>query len=323
VQHGGVPMVTLGVDLGGTKIQVVAVANRRVVGEARHATPRTDAKGVIDEIVSATHEASSSAGASIADVRAIGIGTPGTVDTATGHVSNSSNVPGFMEDVALGPAVSEAFSGVPVTVDNDVRVATMGEFRRGAGRPYRNLLGVFVGTGVGGGLILEGRLRRGRGSAGEIGHTIVKPGARECACGNRGCLEAYAGRLSIEHAARRKQAEGAHTILFEIMERKGRDRVTSSVIADALEKGDELTKSLVDQAVEALGIAIANAQNLLDMEAIIVGGGLGDRLGPPFVHRVEEAVHPLLRVPERPPAMLSTELGDLSGAVGAAVVAGG
>src|ERR1700674_1658043 len=188
---GGVPTVTLGVDLGGTKIQVVAVANRRVVGEARHATPRTDAKGVIDEIVSATHEASSSAGASIGDVRAIGIGTPGTVDTATGHVSNSSNVPGFMEDVALGPAVSEAFSGVPVTVDNDVRVATMGEFRRGAGRPYRNLLGVFVGTGVGGGLILEGRLRRGRGSAGEIGHTIVKPGGRKCACGKRGCLEAY------------------------------------------------------------------------------------------------------------------------------------
>ena len=172
---GAVPTVTLGVDLGGTKIQVVAVANRRVVGEARHATPRTDAKAVIAEIVSATREASSSAGASIADVRAIGIGTPGTVDTATGHVSASSNVPGFMEDVALGPAVSEAFSGVPVTVDNDVRVATMGEFRRGAGRPYRNLLGVFVGTGVGGGLILEGRLRRGRAAPARSGTPSSSP----------------------------------------------------------------------------------------------------------------------------------------------------
>jgi glucokinase len=318
-----VPTVTLGVDLGGTKIQVVALAARRVVGQARHATPRTDASGVIDEIVSAAQEAASSAGASTADVRAIGIGTPGTVDPVTGHVSQSSNVPGFMQDVALGPTVSKAFGGVAVTVDNDVRVATMGEFRRGAGRPYRNLLGVFVGTGVGGGLILEGRLRRGRGSAGEIGHTLVKPGGRECPCGKRGCLEAYAGRLSIERAARHKQAEGAHTILFEIMERKGRDRVTSSVVADALEKGDDVTRALIDQAVDALGIALSNAQNLLDMEAIIVGGGLGDRLGPPFVHRVEEAVHPHLHVPERPPAMLSTELGDLSGAVGAAVVAGG
>ena len=315
--------ITLGVDLGGTKIQVVAVAARRVVGQSRHPTPRTDAAGVIAEIVSAAHEAASAAGASPSDVRAIGIGTPGTVDPATGHVSGSSNVPGFMTDVALGPSVSQAFGGVPVTVDNDVRAASMGEFRRGAGRPYRDLLGVFVGTGVGGGLILGGRLRRGRGSAGEIGHTVVKNGGRECPCGRRGCLEAYAGRLSIERAARRKQADGADTILFEIMERKGRDRVTSSVVADALEKGDELTHSLVDQAVEALGVALANVQNTLDMEAIIVGGGLGDRLGPHFVHRVAEAVLPHLRVPEHPPAMLSTELGDLSGAVGAAVVAGG
>jgi len=199
----------------------------------------------------------------------------------------------------------------------------MGEFKRGAGRPYKDLLGVFVGTGVGGGLILGGRLRRGRGSAGEIGHTTVKTGGRECTCGQHGHLEAYAGRLSIERAARRKHEEGAHTVLFEIMKHKGRDRVTSSVVAEALERGDELTLSLIEQAVEALGVAIANAQNTLDMEAIIVGGGLGDRLGPSFVERVRAAMLPHLRVQEHPPVVLSTELGDLSGAVGAAVVAGG
>jgi len=318
-----VPSITLGVDLGGTKIQVVAVANRRIIGESRHPTPRTDASAVIDEIVVAAREAIDAAGAAEADVRAVGIGTPGTVDPATGHVSGSANVPGFMHDVALGPSVSRALGGVAVTVDNDVRVAAMGEFRRGAGRPYKDLLGVFVGTGVGGGLILGGRLRRGRGSAGEIGHTLVKNGGRECTCGKQGCLEAYAGRLSIERAARRKHEEGAHTVLFEIMKHKGRDRVTSSVVADALERGDELTQSLIDQAVDALGIAIANAQNTLDMEAIIVGGGLGDRLGPPFVRRVQDAMVPHLRVQDHPPAVLSTELGDLSGAVGAVVVAGG
>ncbi len=315
--------LTLGVDVGGTKIQAVALADAKVVGQARHPTPQTDAMGVMDEIVATAREALAGAAGAVGDVRAIGIGTPGTVDATTGHVSNASNVPGFLHDVPLGPTVSVAFHGVPVTVDNDVRVATMGEFRRGAGRPFHDLLGVFVGTGVGGGLILGGELRRGRGSAGEIGHTVVKVGGRRCPCGKRGCLEAYAGRLSIERAARRHQASGTHTVLFKIMEAKGRERVTSSVIADALDRGDELTNRLIDQAVEALGVAIANAQNLLDMEAVIVGGGLGDRLGPPFVRRVERATLPHLHISDRPPAILPTELQDLSGAVGAAVVAGG
>jgi len=317
------PTVTAGVDLGGTKIQVVVLANRRVVGQARHPTPPTTAAEVMAEIISSVREALASAGAEPAQLRAVGIGTPGTVDAGTGHVSQAANVPGFMTDVPLGPTVSSALSGVRVLVDNDVRVAAMGEFRRGAGRPYKNLLGVFCGTGVGGGLILNGSLRDGRGGAGEIGHTTVKPGGRSCPCGRRGCLEAYAGRLSIERAARRLQKRGHKTDLFEIMARKHKDRVSSSVIATALENGDGVTTKLIDQAVWALGIALANAQNLLDMEAIIVGGGLGDRLGAPFVQRVAEAISPNLHLPDRPPAVLTTELGDLSGAVGAAVIAGG
>jgi len=312
-----------GVDLGGTKIQAVVVADGKVVGQARHPTPRTNADEVITEIGSCVTEALVAAGADPTALRAIGVGTPGSVDTATGHVSGSSNVPGFLADVALGPTLSAAFGGVPVTVDNDVNVAVAGEHGRGAGLPYQDLLGVFVGTGVGGGLILEGRLHRGRGSAGEIGHTVVRPGGRTCPCGRRGCLEAYAGRLSIERAARRRQEQGQKTRLFEIMERKHRGWVTSSVIAEALEEGDGVTTSLIAQAVDALGIGLANAQNLLDLEAIIVGGGLGDRLGPAFVARVETAMHSNLRTPDRPPVVLTSALGDLSGAVGAAMVAGG
>jgi glucokinase len=251
------------------------------------------------------------------------VGTPGEVDTPTGHVSRAANVVGFEADVPLGPLVSARFRDVPVTIDNDVRVAVVGEHKRGAGRPYRDLLGVFVGTGVGGGLILEGKLRRGRGAAGEIGHAVVKAGGRTCRCGRKGCLEAYAGRASIESVARRRQDEGTKTILFEIMHHKHRDRVTSSVIADALEQGDPLTVHLIDQAVEALGVALASAQNLLDLEAIIVGGGLGDRLGKPFVARVTAAMRPHLFDTDHPLAVLPTELGDLSGAVGAAVTAGG
>lgn len=310
--------LTAGVDLGGTKIQTVAVADEKVVGQSRHPTPRTTAADVMDEIIATIRESTTTG-----ELRAIGIGTPGSVDVKTGHVSQSSNVPGFMDDVPLGPTVSAAFGGVPVFVDNDVRVAVTGEHTRGAGRPYKNLLGVFVGTGVGGGIILDGHLQYGRGSAGEIGHTTVKPGGRRCPCGRRGCLEAYAGRLSLERAARSQQTKGHETKLFDIMEREGKDRVSSSVFAKALEEGDHVTIRLVHQAVVSLGLAIANAQNLLDLEAVILGGGLGDRLGPPFIQRVQREMVRNLRRPDVPPALLGTELGDLSGAVGAAVLAGG
>jgi glucokinase len=312
--------VTAGVDLGGTKIQAVVVSAGGVIGQSRHPTPNTDAADVVAEIVASIHSALDDAGIVAPTLHAIGIGTPGSVDVRTGHVSNARNVPGFMDDVALGPIVRAAFGGTPVLVDNDVRAAVMGEYRRGAGRPYRNLLGVFVGTGVGGGLILDGELRHGRGNAGEIGHTTVKPGGRRCGCTRLGCLEAYAGRLSIEQTARHRVEKGQKTKLFEIMERKGRDRVTSSVIADALDLGDRLTIELIDEAVESLGLALANAQNLLEFEAIIVGGGLGDRLGEPFVRRVELAMSTNLRTPHLPPVVLTTELGDLSGAVGATVL---
>ena len=315
--------LTGGVDLGGTKIQTVLLHERKVVGSSRVPTPATGADAVIGAIADTIKAAIASAGASIADLAAVGIGSPGTIDSSTGTVTNSPNVHGFeTAKVPLGAAVSKMLGGLDVKIDNDVRVATRGEWQCGAGRPYRDLLGVFVGTGVGGGLVLDGELREGRGAAGEIGHTTVKDGGRQCGCGRLGCLEAYAGRARMEWRARRWQKDGRHTRLFDIMREKGRERVTSGVIAAALEKQDAVTVELIGKAVWALGIALANAQNLLDMEAIIVGGGLGDRLGRPFVERVEKAALPRLLLSDRPPVFLTTELGDLSGAVGAAVLAG-
>jgi glucokinase len=317
--------LTAGVDVGGTKIQAVVVRAREVVGSARLETPRAGADSVVAAIVDSVKASVAAAGGRTADLSAAGIGFPGTVENKEGSIGHAPNVHGFETDpVALGPAVSKALGGVDVRLDNDVRVAILGEWKRGAGRPYRDLLGVFVGTGVGGGLVLGGELREGRGAAGEIGHTIVRDQGRRCSCGKRGCLEAYAGRARLEATARRLQDDkGRSTELFRIMRRRGRDRVTSGTFAAALAQGDKLTIELVDEAVWALGLALANAQNLLDLEAIIVGGGLGDRFGEPFVRRVEQAATPHLHVPERPPRFLPTELGDLSGAVGAAVLAGG
>jgi glucokinase len=315
----------VGVDVGGTKIQSAAMRAKQVVGVHRLPTPLTGAKDVVAAIGEAVAKALADGGAQPTDLDAVGMGVPGAIDTEAGTVSSSPNLPGFQATgrVPLGAMVAEALGGVPVRLDNDVRVAILGEWRRGAGRGYRHLLGVWVGTGVGGGLVLDGRLYEGQGAAGEIGHTIVKPGGRVCSDGRRGHLEAYAGRAQMEAHARHLMKEGHKTELFEIMEKKGRTRLSSGVWAAALEKHDKMARELIDEAVWALGTGLASVQNLLALEAIVIGGGLGDRLGPPFVDRIRDEMRPLLFVPERPPAMLSSEFGDLSGAVGAAVLAGG
>lgn len=316
--------LTAGVDLGGTKIQTVVVAGEQVVGRRRTQTPRTGtAAEVIPAIVATIEEALADAGAARSDLRSVGIGTPGVIDAETGAVSHAANVPGFANSVELSAIVSAALDDVPVLLGNDVDVGVLGEHRRGAGRPFRNLLGAWVGTGVGGGLILDGELWKGRGAAGELGHVVVQPDGRSCTCGRRGCLEAYAGRVGMERRTRKLVKEGQRTRLFKVMERRGRDRLTSGVYAQALAEGDPMTRMLVDDAARALGIALASAQNLLDLEAIIVGGGLGDRLGQPFIEAIVEEMTPRLFVRERPPAVIGTELRDLSGAVGAAVLAGG
>jgi glucokinase len=314
---------TAGVDLGGTKIQTVIVRNRKVAGSARVSTPQTGAEDVVAAIAATVREAAEEAAVAVKDLVAVGIGSPGRIDRETGIVSGSPNVNGFADPVPFGPMIAEALNVSKVTVDNDVRVATLGELKRGAGRGRRNFLGVFVGTGVGGGLVLEGRLREGRGAAGEVGHMVARHGGRRCGCGRRGCLEAYAGRRSMETTARRWAERGKKTALFAIQKEKHRPSLTSGVFAAALERKDAVATRLIDEAVWALGTVLASVQNLLDLEAIIVGGGLGDRLGPPFVARIEREMQPHLFVPDRPPELLTTELGDLGGAVGAAVRAGG
>jgi glucokinase len=316
--------ITAGVDLGGTKIQTVVLRDAEVAGSARVLTPQTgNPADVVDAIVGTILTSLDAAGATDKELRGIGIGTPGEIDVKAGAVLLAANVPGFSERVELGPLVSAALGKTKVMVGNDVSVGVLGEYRRGAGRPYDNLLGVWVGTGVGGGLIVDDRLHDGRGAGGEIGHMVVKPWGRRCGCGRRGCLEAYAGRLSMERRARKLADRGRKTNLFKIMEKRGRKHLSSGVYARALKRGDKLTKQLLDDAAWALGLALASAQNLLDLGAIIVGGGLGDRLGQPFVDQVVAEMTPHLFVPDSPPAVLRTELGDLSGAVGAAVLAGG
>jgi glucokinase len=242
------------------------------------------------------------------------------IDPETGAVSSARNLSDWNSTFALAATLSSKF-GTLVRVGNDVQVATNAEFELGAGRDYHSLLGVFWGTGVGGGLILDGKPWIGRGGAGEIGHIVIKQGGARCPCGRRGCLEAYAGRASMEAKARKRAQKGEKTKLFKLMEERGRTRLTSSVWQRALEHGDKLAKELFDEALAALGTGIASAINLLDVEAVIIGGGLGTRFGQPLADRIAEEMKPHLFHDSNPPAVRVAALGDQGGAIGAALLA--
>jgi glucokinase len=264
-------------------------------------------------------EACEAAGVAPGDLAGVGVGSPGVVDEATGTVTSARNLPGWAGAFGLGATLSSGL-GTTVRVGNDVQVATEAEFHLGAGRPYDSLLGVFWGTGVGGGLILGGRPWTGRGGAGEIGHMVVEIGGARCTCGRLGCLEAYAGRAAMEARARRRLEKGRHTDLFKIMQQRGRTKLTSAVWWHAYERKDKLATQLLDDAVKALGAGVASAVNLLDVEAVVIGGGLGVRFGQPFVERIAGAMQPHLFNDSPPPDIHVAALGDLGGALGAALL---
>jgi glucokinase len=309
-----------GIDLGGTKIQAVVLDDAHVVlGQARLETPTTGGPlAVAAAVEAALREAAGDAAVGIDALLGVGVGSPGEVD-ADGTVTSARNLPDWEGSFPLGTTLTEAL-GVPVALGNDVQVATDAEALLGAGRPYRSMLGVFWGTGVGGGIVLDGQPWLGRGAAGEIGHVVVRVNGALCPCGRRGCMEAYAGRAAMERRAQREQAKGARTALFDIMRKRGRTRLTSGIWARALEEHDPLATRLIDRAIAALGAGVASTQNILDVDAIVIGGGLGVRLGVPYAERIRRAMLPHLFNDDEPPAVLLAELGDLGGAIGASLL---
>jgi glucokinase len=316
-------MHTAGVDLGGTKVQGVVVdGGGRRVGEARGKTPvEGGPAAVVAEIAAVVKAAAKDAKVAPGKLAGIGIGSPGRIDADSGELFGAANVFGAGGRVPLGAMVAEAVGVKRVVVGNDVVVATLAEHRLGAGRAFDDLLAVFAGSGVGGALVLGGRLRAGaHGAAGELGHMVVVDGGELCPCGRRGCAEAYAGRNALERAARAAAAAGRPTELLSIQRRLRRPRMTSGVWKAALDAGDPLAHELIDRAIEALGAAIASAVNLVDVQAVLIGGGLGDKLGEPFVRRVETAMIPHLFIPPSQVVVRLGELGDYAGALGAALL---
>jgi glucokinase len=308
-----------GIDLGGTKIQTAIVdEDRRVLGSARRPTPTSGGPAdVAAEMAAALGDAAIDAQVELATLAGVGVGSPGTIDGGT--VRSARNLPNWEGSFPLGPTL-EAALDCPVGLGNDVQVATDAEFKLGAGRPYNSLLGVFWGTGVGGGLVLDGKPWTGRGAAGEIGHIVVELDGAQCTCGRRGCMEAYAGRSAMEAHAAKQVEKGKETDLFKLMKERKRTRLTSGIWARALERHDKLAEQMIERALRALGAGVASACNVLDVECVIVGGGLGVRLGEPYAKRISEEMLPHLFADFNPPDVHVAALGDLGGAIGATLL---
>jgi glucokinase len=310
-----------GIDLGGTKIQAVVVdADGTLRGEARRPTPTSGGPGdVARAIEEALREAASAAGVDSGELRGVGVGSPGDADGDTGIVSGARNLPGWDGSFPLGETLAKAL-GTEVRIGNDVQVAVEGEYALGSGRRYSSLLGVWWGTGVGGGIILDGKPWLGRGAAGEIGHIVIERGGAHCPCGRRGCMEAYAGRAAMEAEARHRQDKGHQTDLFKLMRKHDKPRLTSGIWERALDHGDKLAEKLIGRAIDALGTGIASACNVLDVEAVVIGGGLGERFGERFMDDLTAEMGKHLFVEDDPPHVQVAELGDLGGAIGASLL---
>src|SRR5215467_6193440 len=295
-----------GVDLGGTKIDVLIVeSEREVLGRARRRTPtKGGAAAVVAAVAGAVEDAADAAGVRVDQLTGVGVGSPGAVDATAGTVGFNSNLAGgwteaypFAEE--LGRRV-----GTPVRVANDVAVAAGAELELGAGRDLPSFLAVWWGTGLGGSVVLGGRRWEGNGAAGELGHTVVKLDGRVCPCGRRGCAEAYAGRAAMEARARALHERGHHTKLFHLMRKANRDRLTSGVWERALKEDDRIAQELIDDAYDAIAAASASVVNLLDVDGIVLGGGLGTRLGAGAAERIRAKMRPHIFNPTRDPPVL-------------------
>jgi glucokinase len=310
-----------GIDLGGTKIAAAVLdADHKVVAYRRRPTPDKGGPADVVRAMAVTmQEAAIDAGTEAHRLLAVGVGSPGSVNTETGAVSGAGNLPDWDGTFQLGMALREEL-GTEVRVGNDVQVGTRAEYELGAGADYSSLLGVFWGTGVGGGIIINGEPWLGRGRAGEIGHTLVRRGGAKGLNGLNGTVEAYAGRKAMEAKARREVKKGRKTKLFKLMKKHEKTHLTSAIWQRALEDGDELAEDLLNRAVAALSAGIGSAINLLDPEAVVIGGGLGVRFADTLVPEIIDGMKPYLLNKENPPEVKVAALGDEGGVIGASLL---
>jgi len=281
--------VWVGFDLGGTKMLATVFDEKfRPLGRKRRKTK--GAEGVtagLERLVKTIDEALEEAKISPSQISGIGVGLPGPLDLDKGIIIESSNL--GWKNVKLQQMLSEQYK-CPATLANDVDAGTFGEYKFGSGKKGRCVLGVFPGTGIGGGLVYEGKIFRGKStSCMEIGHVMVDPRGRMCGCGRRGCLETVASRLAIAADVAMAAYRGETPVIFDAAGTNLAD-IRSSLLADAVKAGDKVVERIVRNAAKRIGEAIANVSNLLAPDIVILGGGLVEALKNIFLEEVRDIV---------------------------------
>ena len=319
--NGAMANHILGIDLGGTKVMAAVFdASGNIVSRARAKTRAwRDNELVFQTVARTAEQAIERAGITRDDLRALGIGAPGPLDPDTGIIVESANM--TLRNFPLGPRLAEAFH-CPAIVENDVNAGTYGEYRKGAARGARHVLGVFVGTGIGGGIIADGALYHGFSkNAGEIGHIIIKAGGPRCGCGNRGCWEALASRTAMTRDIRKAIRRGDKTLLNAKL-KQDTDLISGGDLGKAYRAGDKLVVKIMNRAARLIGAGIGSLVNVLSPEVVVLGGGVVEAMGDDFAGRIDEAARDTaFDFMTRDLRIVRAALGDDAGVTGAALLA--
>lgn len=310
---------TIGIDLGGTTMTAGLVnKNYEIVGKITWATrlprPAADLEKALADLC---HAVAKENNIDFSDVKYVGIGTPGSVNFTTGFVGYNTNF-GYY-DWNLGPDM-EKLLGCKVYVENDANAAAFGEYIAGGAKGYKDAVVITLGTGIGSGIILGGKIVRGFNfAAGEMGHTVIVKGGRKCNCGRSGCWERYASARALTEDTKAAMQEHSDTLMWKLV--PDIDHVNAKTSFDAMAKGDALAKQVVENWMEYVACGLANVVNTFEPEVICVGGGVSNQgevlLGPVRAY-VEKETHDITggRVPE----IRACELRNDAGVIGAAAL---
>jgi glucokinase len=319
--NGNKAEYVVGVDVGGTKIYAgVFSPGMDCIGTARVSTKaERGAEPVIDRIARCVRDAVDECDLSMAQVRGVGVGAPGAVDPDPGRVIFAPNL--GWKDVLLKKALEKELE-LPVFIENDCNICALGVYEMELNSKPQHVVGVFIGTGIGGGLILNGELYDGfNKTAGEIGHMVLLAGGPKCSCGNLGCFEALASRTAIFRQIKSAVEEGQKTVLTEMLGPKLED-LRSGDLRKAIRRGDKFVSRVVEQAAENTGIAVANLINLLSPEVVVLGGGVIEALEDEMMTIITEtATKRALSGTAKGIEIVASKLGDEAGIVGGAVLA--
>ncbi|MDB6121539.1 MAG: hypothetical protein JWQ71_532 [Pedosphaera sp.] len=311
----------VGVDLGGTKILAgVFTSSLKIIGRSKMSTKaERGTSSVIERIARCVQDAVDECDLSLKQIKGIGIGAPGSVDPENGRVMFAGNLD--WKDVGLRKELEKQLE-VPVFLGNDCNICTLGVHEVELEAKPKNMIGVFLGTGIGGGLILDGKMFTGHNrTAGEVGHMVLEVNGPKCTCGNRGCWEAFASRSALFRQIQQAVKDGQKTVLTEMLGNDLKD-LRSGDLRKAIKQGDKFVEHIVEEAAKYTGIAVANLINIIGPEVVVIGGGLMDALENEMLSVIVECAREhAFPGSDKGVKILASKLGDDAGITGGAVLA--